>query len=362
LKHLVALLCLMICSFSFAGIGIVSETKGTSCEIQRGKTKLPGTKGSEIETMDTYVTGGCVSSITFKDDTKVRVTENSRLLIDDFVYDPKQSSSGKLALKVAMGTVRYASGQVAKNNPQSVDIKTPTATIAVRGTDFNMTVDETGQSLVILVPSCKDENDIKKYELEENRCKVGKIEVTTLAGTVTLDQAFQATYVMSAMQTPTPPVVLNMIEGKIGNNLIISKPNEIQKLTRDGGKSKRDLEMEELEAEQARQLANRIEKDVPKSTVVLQFTYSDGAKGCNPTRDVCVSWEKPTGENLQSKGKGIAFRNNPDHLTEVKTQGYESNTTINVTHDDSLATAVIGSGDVGGNVINIKQNTGVLKK
>ena len=352
----------MISSFSFAGIGTVSETKGTSCEIQRGKNKLPGNKGADIESMDTYITGGCVSSITFKDDTKVRVTENSRLLIDDFVYDPKKSSSGKLALKVAMGTVRYASGQVAKNNPQAVDIKTPTATIAVRGTDFNMTVDETGQSLVILVPSCKDEKDVKKYELEENRCKVGKIEVTTLAGTVSLDEAFQATYVMSAMQAPTPPVVLNMIEGKIGNNLIISKPNEIQKLTKDGGKSKREFELEELEAEQARQLANRIEKDIPKATVVLPFTFADGIKGCNPTKDVCVNWEKPDAEVIQSKGKGIAFRNNPDHYAEVKTQGYESNTTINITHDDALATAVIGSGDVGGNVINIKQNTGVLKK
>ena len=352
----------MISSFSFAGIGTVSETKGTSCEIQRGKNKLPGNKGADIESMDTYITGGCVSSITFKDDTKVRVTENSRLLIDDFVYDPKKSESGKLALKVAMGTVRYASGQVAKNNPQAVDIKTPTATIAVRGTDFNMTVDETGQSLVILVPSCKDEKDVKKYELEENRCKVGKIEVTTLAGTVSLDEAFQATYVMSAMQAPTPPVVLNMIEGKIGNNLIISKPNEIQKLTKDGGKSKRELELEELEAEQARQLVNRIEKDIPKAAVVMPFTFADGAKGCNPTKDICVNWEKPDGETIQTKGKGIAFRSNPDHYAEVKTQGYESNSTINITHDDALATAIIGSGDVGGNVINIKQNSGVLKK
>lgn len=352
----------MVCSFSFAaGIGTVSETKGTSCEIQRGKNKLPGNKGADIESMDTYITGGCVSSITFKDDTKVRVTENSRLLIDDFVFDPKKSSSGKLALKVAMGTVRYASGQVAKNNPQAVDIKTPTATIAVRGTDFNMTVDETGQSLVILVPSCKDEKDVKKYELEENRCKVGKIDVTTLAGTVSLDEAFQATYVMSAMQAPTPPVVLNMVEGKIGNNLIISKPNEIQKITT-GAKSKRELELEELEAEQARQLSNRIDNDFPKASVVLPFTFADGAKGCNPTKDICVNWEKPDAETIQLRGKGIAFRNNPDHYAEVKTQGYESNTTINITHDDALATAIIGSGDVGGNVVNIKQNTGVLKR
>ncbi len=53
-----------------------------------------------------------------------------------------------------MGTIRYTSGQIAKNNPQQVNVKTPTASIAVRGTDFTMTVDEAGQSLVVLVPSC----------------------------------------------------------------------------------------------------------------------------------------------------------------------------------------------------------------
>ena len=76
---------------AWAGIGSVSDTKGSACEIQRGKTKLSGQKGAEVESMDTYVTGACVSNIRFKDDTKVRITENSRLLIDDFVFDPKKS-------------------------------------------------------------------------------------------------------------------------------------------------------------------------------------------------------------------------------------------------------------------------------
>jgi hypothetical protein len=162
MKHALVALLLLVASSSWAGIGVVSDHKGAGCEVHRNKTKLPGNKGSEIESMDTYVTTSCSSNITFKDDTKVKVTENSRLLIDDFVYDPKNSDAGKLAMRVGMGTVRYASGQIAKNNPQQVNIKTPTATVAVRGTDFTMTVDEAGQSLVVLVPSCKDEKDVKK--------------------------------------------------------------------------------------------------------------------------------------------------------------------------------------------------------
>ena len=132
----------------YASIGAVSDTKGTACQIERNKEKLTGEKGASIESMDAYITGGCVSNILFKDETKVKITENSRLVIDDFVYDPKQSDAGKLALKVGLGTVRYASGQIAKANPQQVGIQTPTATIAVRGTDFTMTVDEIGRAHV----------------------------------------------------------------------------------------------------------------------------------------------------------------------------------------------------------------------
>ena len=359
---LLALL-LTVASPSWAGIGTVSENKGTACEVERNKKKMSGVKGSEIESMDTYTTGACVSSITFKDDTKVKVTENSRLLIDDFVFDPKVSDAGKLALKVGMGTVRYASGQIAKNNPQQVNIKTPTATVAVRGTDFTMTVDETGQSLVMLVPSCKDESEQKKYELEENRCKVGSIVVSTGIGSVTLDKAFEATYVTSSSMMPTAPVIVNTVEGKIGNNLIIVKPSEIVQAIKDAGRSKRDAELEELEADAQRQIAMRVEKGREKEApVLLPDTFVDGKKGCNSSTSVCVAWEKNDNADIQSKGKGIAYRNNLDHYAEVKTTGYDSNTFVSISHNDQYAFTVIGSGDPGGNMVTIIQKTGVLRR
>jgi len=363
MRVLLLALLLTCTSPSWAGIGTVSDTKGTACDVERNKKKLPGTKGSEIESMDTYTTGACVSNITFKDDTKVKVTENSRLLIDDFVFDPKQSDAGKLALKVGMGTVRYASGQIAKNNPQQVNIKTPTATVAVRGTDFTMTVDEAGQSLVMLVPSCKDEKDVKQFELDEQRCKVGSITVSTNAGSVTLDKAFEATYVTSSSILPTIPVVVNTVEGKIGNNLIIVKPSEVVQAIKDSGRTKRDTELEELEAEAQRQIAMRVEKANEKSDpVLLPDTFSDGKKGCNPSTTVCVAWEKNDSPDIQSKGKGIAYRTNTDHYAEVKTTGYDSNTFVAISHNDQYAFTIVGSGDPGGNIVNIVQKTGVLRR
>lgn len=356
-------LCLLVCSNTWAVIGTVTDNKGDACSIERNKQKSTGVKGAGVESNDTYVTGNCVSNITFKDDTKVKVTENSRLLIDDFVYDPKASDAGKLALKVGMGTVRYASGQIAKNNPQQVNIKTPTAAVAVRGTDFTMTVDEAGQSLVVLLPSCKDESEQKKYELEEQRCKVGKIEVSNGIGTVTLDKAFEATYVISATIMPTPPAVLNIVEGKIGNNLIIVKPQEIQQAIREQGKSRQEREMEELEAEAQRRLSQMVKESTPQERVkLLSTTYADGKPGCNPHNSVCVSWERSDSPDIQSKGKGIAYRiTDSEHYAEVKTTGYSSNTFVSITHDDNYASTIIGDGSPGGNIVNIKQNNGVLR-
>jgi hypothetical protein len=169
--------------------------------------------------------------ITFEDDTKVQINENSKLVIDDFVYDPK-TKAGKLGAKIALGTVRYASGQIAKNSPQNVALNTPTATISVRGTDFTASVDEVGASTIVLLPSCPTDRVTRTVKDIEATCKVGEIEVMTEAGSVILNQPFQATKVTTRMLPPSRPVTLNLSESAI-EHLLISTPDEMRKETRD---------------------------------------------------------------------------------------------------------------------------------
>lgn len=348
----------------WADIGTVTSHKGAGCELLRDQDRVAGNKGTVIKSMDTYLTTDCVGNITFRDDTQVRVTEHSRLLIDDFVFDPAVSDAGRLALRVGMGTVRYASGQVGRNNPQQVNIKTPTATVTVRGTDFAMTVDETGQSLVVLLPSCKDPSDVKQYELEDNRCQVGQIDVTTLTGTVTLAQAFHATYVASASVTPTPAALINTIESNISNNLIIVKPVEIVRAIREAGKSQREREQEELEADAQRSVAARVQQSVEEIEQARLLTQAgaDPSAGCNETTQICVRWSQPDEPDRQHRGPGTAFRlTEAEHYAEVKTAGHSSNTSITIVHNDVVATELIGSGVPGGNTVVIKQSTGVLR-
>ena len=175
-----------------------------------------------METNDTVITAKAKAGITFEDDTKVQITEHSKLVIDSFVYDPaSKNSAGKLGMKVALGTVRYASGQIAKNNPQSVNIETPTASIGVRGTDFSMTVDEIGRSLIVLLPSCPE-----GFKNIDKDCKTGAIEVTTAMGKVLLNKPFQSTYTMAKEGSPLKPKILDLNESQINNMLILTKVKE----------------------------------------------------------------------------------------------------------------------------------------
>jgi hypothetical protein len=179
-----------------------------------------------MEMNDTIRTAQGKIGITFQDDTKVQVNENSKLVIDDFVYDPKKGT-GKVALNMALGTVRYASGQIAKNSPQAVLVNTPTATVSVRGTDFTATVDELGRSTVILLPSCPSDRNTRTVQDIESNCKVGEIIVETDAGFVVLNQPFQATRVDSRGLSPSSPVILKLSEGAINNMLIVAPPKEL---------------------------------------------------------------------------------------------------------------------------------------
>ena len=232
---------------SHAAIGKVTEQLNTPPSIQRDKQTLTGAKGTGVEMNDAIRTQQGKVGITFEDDTRVQVNENSKLIIDDFVYDPK-SKAGKLGAKIALGTVRYASGQIAKNSPQNVALNTPTATISVRGTDFTASVDELGQSTIILLPSCPDDRNKSrtKNDIEKN-CKVGEITVESDAGIVVLNQAFQATQVNSRSQPPSRPVILNLSEDAIGNMLLLSPPKELKEASKnDKGNNKSYLDVDFL--------------------------------------------------------------------------------------------------------------------
>ena len=204
----------------FGSSGKIVEATGPT-QITRDKSKIDGKVNVGIEMFDTIETLQSRVGITFEDDTRVQITEFSKLKIDEFVYDPS-SGKGSLSIKAASGTVRYTSGLIAKNSRENIKIKTPTAVVSVRGTDFSMSVGEDGKSLIVLLPSLPSLTGAPPV--------VGSIEVTNSSGTVVLNQAYQATFVSSAFSNPTAPVILDLNdESKINNNLLVESSKSITK-------------------------------------------------------------------------------------------------------------------------------------
>jgi hypothetical protein len=206
--------------------GKLTEVTGPT-QVSRASTKIEGKVDVTIEMDDTIETLKARAGITFEDGTRVQCTEFSKLVIDTFVYDPS-TGKGKLGMKATMGTVRYASGLIAKNNREEVKVKTPTASISVRGTDFSMTVDELGRSLVILLPS----------QPQFGPPVVGSIVVDNGMGTVVLTKPFQATFVASTSVVPSSPVLLNFEdETKVNNMLIIDTPKNVTQAAKEAKKA-----------------------------------------------------------------------------------------------------------------------------
>jgi len=210
--------CLALAPLALADAGEIGKIKGSGV-LERGRDVIDGTTGVTVQSMDTAVTARGQMRIDFIDDTRVDITEHSRLLIDDFVYDP-DAGTGALSLKATLGTVRYASGQIAKNNRQQVKIRTPSATIGVRGTDFIMVVDEIGGSMITLLPSCDVSGD----------CYTGEITVETDAGFVVMNQAFQTTMARISSQAPSKPLILDIDERMINQLIILRKKSPYEEI------------------------------------------------------------------------------------------------------------------------------------
>ena len=73
--------------------------------------------------------------MTFRDNTKLTLGENARVVVDRFVFNPDQST-GALALSTSMAAFRMTTGKLSAMRDKKINVSAPVAALAVRGTDF----------------------------------------------------------------------------------------------------------------------------------------------------------------------------------------------------------------------------------
>ena len=212
---LLTLLLLFTSIVSSNEIGEISELKGIGEITRQDSTEsFAAQLASDIFSFDDVRTGNGRLAIEFLDSTIIKIMEHSKVIIDTYVYDPDPSKS-EMALSVSLGTFRFISGKLNKIKKENVRVKTNAASIGIRGTDFTLTVDELGRTLVILLPNADGTSS-------------GEITVETWAGVEILNKPFQATMVSTYESMPTKAVVLdNITLDLIDNMLIVNKPPAI---------------------------------------------------------------------------------------------------------------------------------------
>ena len=287
-------------------------------------------------------------AITFLDDSKVKLTEHSQLTIDEYIFDPNPSKS-KMAITFGLGTARFITGSLNKIDKNNIDLKTPTANIAIRGTDFTVTVDEVGRSLLILLP-------------DEFGLSSGEILVTTAMGTVTLNKPYEATTVDVYEKSPSKPVILDLTLELIDNMLIVNPPQqEIAEEETIQTKKKNILDFDDLDIDY-------LEEDLLDSEKELEFTeledLLDVIDALQEIQEEDQLAQDATSTNIVGTQLGQDLNTQiTSYITgEVLTLIRSVNDTARVDIDSSSSYTVIFIQDGASKVVKINGGTGSLIK
>jgi hypothetical protein len=121
-------------------VGIVKSLAGDVVIVRDGKP-LNASANMKVMKGDIVTTGSDgKAGLIFEDDTVISMGSNSRIAIENFIFQPSEKKLSFIA-RIYQGTASFLSGQIAKLAPNQVHVETPYATVGTRGTHFLVKVD-----------------------------------------------------------------------------------------------------------------------------------------------------------------------------------------------------------------------------
>jgi len=125
-------------------IGVVKTQSGT-VHIERAGQRASAAVGAPVFRSDRIVTGrdGSVG-VTFPDNAMLSAGPNSVLVLDQYRFDPS-THEGAMDVSIQRGTLSAIAGKLVETTPGSMRVRTPSAVLAVRGTEFVVRVEPVGE-------------------------------------------------------------------------------------------------------------------------------------------------------------------------------------------------------------------------
>jgi len=160
-----------VLSILFGATAVEAAEVGAMTEVQRTVYGVPP-QGSqsvkragdsvvfqeELETVE-----NSAALIRFVDDSTLAIGAKSKVLIDAFVFDPAKAE-GNALIHISVGTLRFVTGQMPKGKTV---IKTPTATLILRGTKVTVHVHPDGTTDTTVDEGSVDgHNDVANEDLD----------------------------------------------------------------------------------------------------------------------------------------------------------------------------------------------------
>jgi len=151
-RHRLAIAAFCLAAHAAHAAPFTLEPVGETEMVRPGATRQPDDTATEtplierqtLFTRDTLATDSHAAvHVRFRDETELRLGENSRVMLDDFVY--RRTSADRMALSVVKGAARFITGRIGSDR---VGITTPVMHIGVRGTDLSILVRDDGSTIV----------------------------------------------------------------------------------------------------------------------------------------------------------------------------------------------------------------------
>lgn len=122
-----------------ADAGTIDKLSGNATITSANNQTRPATANAKIQSGDTITTEGKGEALVkMADNSLVALRPNTQFQFTDFKFEEKKSDSSISTL--IRGTARLVSGLIGKSNPDNVKVAAKTATIGIRGTDFEVSV------------------------------------------------------------------------------------------------------------------------------------------------------------------------------------------------------------------------------
>ena len=140
-------------------VGSVTLALGAATVVTADGTSYPAHRGTSIKAGDRVETaqGGHVH-IRFIDDALVSVRPSSRLVIEEYQYNPARVADSQVRFRLETGVARAISGAAAEGAKERFRLNTPLVAIGVRGTDFvvnsqaEQTTAHVNQGAIVMAP------------------------------------------------------------------------------------------------------------------------------------------------------------------------------------------------------------------